>query len=139
MRAARADVNATDDVVHAMHLDGGTMRTQKEIDATAKDEAPFSNHSEFEAWSFNVCEQGNGCRYDSSVSAGPERFCPILTVLMYGKKPAELLDEQGKLSGSCLEYEESSDLDTTDDHESPPVVEPVEPIPGQLDMFEGGM
>lgn len=116
------------------------MRTEAEIGADAQpDRRPFSNGSEFDIWAHRHCYE---CVHDN---ASTELFCPILTVALLGKWPAEWVRRtvewrSERASGSyevvdtCTEFEERRDGGGPGDGE--PVPPPHPEIPGQVDMFE---
>jgi len=89
-----------------------------------RDRRPFSNGSEGETWTYNVCgggRDGLGCIHDSAYGQadeelGAEVHCPLITLSMLGvwphEWPAERVtwtDQQGvehyyERPGMCSEY-----------------------------------
>lgn len=67
------------------------MKPYKEYEKTAKDEPPFSNGTEWEIWSYNVCMGGTNherrCVNDDGADEG--NGCPLILLSMIGKTPAE--------------------------------------------------
>lgn len=59
------------------------MRTPDEIDAAATEGSPFSNGSEGYAWMDRWCDE---CANNDEET---EKWCPILSVALLGKTPAE--------------------------------------------------
>lgn len=58
------------------------------------DERPFSNGTEGEIWTANVCGAGEGCIHDSLYGQADDEFsaevhCPLITLSMFGVWPRE--------------------------------------------------
>lgn len=111
------------------------MRTEEAIAASAVDERAFSNGSEYEIWAGRYCYE---CVHDDPRI---ETFCPILSVALLGRWPAEWTRHQVKTRygqyeavDTCTEFEQPRDDDGDDEPPSGPG--PFEPeIPGQVDIF----
>lgn len=97
------------------------MRTYAQIANSARDDPPFSNATEGDAWTANWCDK---CGHDAE---GPDNGCPILLVGLLGKTPAEWLPGDRMRLGAtyrCSEFRKSRPR-------RPAVVD----IPGQLELF----
>lgn len=110
--------------------------------ANAKDERPFSNHSEYEYWA----DSGRGCYDCIHDNPDVELYCPILGAALLGRWPAEWTRrvhhwEIGGKSGDyevadeCTGFERRPDGDDGPDVPEPGP-QPVAVIDGQVDMFE---
>jgi hypothetical protein len=110
------------------------VRTEAEIQADAKDRRPFSNGTEGYAWMDNWCYR---CVHNDEER---EIWCPLLTVALLGKTPAEWIDQtaDGHRLGDtyrCTEFEERRDDDGPgDDPEPEPEPTPVDE--NQLDLID---
>lgn len=108
------------------------MRTVAEIEADATDRRPFANHTEYEVWRVDRCDD---C-YE-------EPTCKLILVALNGHTPKEWKVVDGEV-GDCSEFEPIQ-YATDDEPEDPDVefgrrIETVH-IPvldGQLDLFGGG-
>lgn len=97
----------------------------------AKDEPAFSNSSEWEIWSARTCEE---CVHDGMGVGEDQPQCPLITVALCGRTPAEWTDQQPPLGAyACACFSRRPDEPATRAPESPA---PAEPIPGQLEMFQ---
>jgi len=122
------------------------VKTDAEIDAAAIDKRPFSNGTEGYAWMANWCDD---CGHNDEET---EKWCPILSVALLGKTPAECVEQPwqqvaGRPEGEtapvlggtyeCTEFELAADPE--DPGDPPPVApEPVPVADGQLELFGGG-
>lgn len=74
------------------------MRSYEEYEKTARDGAAFSNGTEWEIWSFNVCMGGTNperrCVNDDFADDG--EGCPLILLSMVGKTPAEWVGAHGR-------------------------------------------
>lgn len=105
------------------------MRTESEILADARDRRPFSNHTEYEVWRVDRCDD---CYLEPS--------CPLLLVALLGKTPQEWAVVDGQ-TGCCSQFEPIP-YATDDEPEEEPAGRHVETLhvpvlEGQLDMFGG--
>lgn len=98
------------------------MRAEDEITADARDGSPFSNGTEGMAWMENWCER---CVHDDE-----ERnvFCPLVTVAMLGKTPAEWIEEKPFSLGDRYTCVEFRDQDGPGDTEPQPVPDPPDQL-----------
>jgi hypothetical protein len=70
------------------------VRTDPTPEPGDYDEVPFSNGTEWETWSANVCGAGDGCIHDSTYGQADEEMpaevnCPLITLAMIGVWPHE--------------------------------------------------
>lgn len=113
------------------------MKSEAEISAAATDGRPFSNGTEGYGWMAHWCDE---CTHNDEET---ELWCPILTVALLGKTPAEwtkrtVESEYGSYDviDTCTEFEQRHDDDGPDEPEPDPVG-PFDPeMPGQVDIFE---
>jgi hypothetical protein len=118
------------------------VRTEEQIQAGARDGRPFSNGTEGYAWMGNWCDE---CVHNDEET---EKYCPILTVALLSKTPAEWVEQpwgqiegrpEGELAPTlggqyvCTEFERRRD-DGDDDPEPGP--EPPPEVDGQLDIVD---
>lgn len=119
------------------------MRPEAEITASAREGSPFSNGTEGYAWMAEWCDE---CVHNDEET---EKWCPILTVALLGKTPAEWVEQPWKqikgrpegetapvLGGKyeCTEFQQRPDPGDEDDDPPPP--EPVPDCDGQLDLID---
>jgi hypothetical protein len=119
------------------------VRTEAEIDAAARPGRPFSNGTEGYAWMGSWCDE---CVHNDEET---ELWCPILTVALLGKTPAEWVEQPwGQIPGRpegetapsltdryhCTEFQQRPD--PGDEAEDPPPPEPVPECDGQLDLVD---
>lgn len=120
------------------------MRTEAEIQADAKDQRPFSNGTEGYTWMAYWCDE---CTKNDE---GRELWCPLLTVALLGKTPAEWIEQpwqqiKGRPEGEtapslsdkfhCTEFEQRRD-DGGDDSGPEPDPGPPPVCEGQLDLVD---
>lgn len=101
------------------------MRTLDEIDAAAVDGFPFSNHTDWEIWSYNWCER---CRNDSPALIDQGKGCPLILVALMGKRPTEWLDGEGPSKYTCVEFR-------SEDDGPGPEPQPIPDPPGQATLL----
>lgn len=104
------------------------MKPFAELMAAASDRKPFSNHTEWEVWSYNHCDD---C-YE-------EPTCELILVALFGKTPKEWAVKEDGWTGDCSEFEPIPYA--TDDEPEEPAGRPIETVhvlDGQLDIFGGG-
>lgn len=66
------------------------MREHPTPEAGDWEKAPFSNGTEGELWTHNVCGAGDGCIRDEVFGAGPAGAdCPLITLSFMGVWPHE--------------------------------------------------
>ena len=75
------------------------MKSFEEYEATARDGQAFSNSTEWEIWSFNVCGGGGNperaCVNDAD-GDDPSGGCPLITLSVLGKRPAEWIGSHSR-------------------------------------------
>lgn len=70
------------------------MRTDPTPEPGDLDQSPFSNGTEGEIWTANVCGHGDGCIHDSTYGQSDEELgaevnCPLITLSFFGVWPHE--------------------------------------------------
>jgi hypothetical protein len=77
------------------------MRTPDEIEASARDGAPFSNGTEGYAWQSQWCDR---CLVDAPFRNGLKGAtgCPLLLIALGGKTPAEWIEQPWGEHGPSL-------------------------------------
>jgi hypothetical protein len=111
------------------------MRTDPTPEPGDRDEVPFSDGTEWDTWSANVCGAGKGCIHDSTYGQADDEMpaevnCPLITIALYHVWPhewarREVTTKYGSytVAGECSEYAED-------------FPEPVpEPGPITVDLF----
>jgi hypothetical protein len=123
------------------------VRTEEQISAAARPGSPFSNGTEGYAWMANWCHE---CVNNDEAT---ELWCPILTVALLGKTPAEWVEQPwqqitGRPEGEtapvlggtyeCTEFVQRpqwpGDYDPDDGPTPPP--DPAPEVEGQLDLID---
>lgn len=104
------------------------MRTYDEAFEAARDGSPFSNHTEWEVWSYNWCER---CLNDSPELVDKGKGCPLIMVALMRRTPSEWLEQDGFSLGDQYHCVEFRDEDGPGDTEPKPIPDP----PGQLTMW----
>jgi hypothetical protein len=118
------------------------MRTDVQIMADAADGPAFSNRSEYDYWA----DGGRGCYDCANDDQATETWCPILSVALLGKWPAEWARRVHRpdptstgfeIVDECSEFLRRPD-DGDDDGPKPPPAPtpPAAQLPGQADIFE---
>lgn len=98
------------------------MRSYAEIMAGARDQSPFSNHTEWEIWSARWCER---CANDTPEKVDRGEGCPLILAALMRKTPAEWLDDDEHThTYRCIEFRHQGD---GPDPEPQPIPDP----PGQ--------
>lgn len=98
------------------------MRTDPTPEPGDYDERPFSNGTEGDMWTWNVCGFGEGCIHDSTYGQADDEMpaevhCPLITLSLFGTWPHEWKREThtweigGKTGsydrpGACSEFTE---------------------------------
>ncbi|MCC3311489.1 hypothetical protein [Nocardia africana] len=76
------------------------MRSFEEYDATARDERPFSNSTEWEIWYFSVCCGGGNPERayvdDAEAERDPAAGCPLIALSALGRRPTEWVGGHGR-------------------------------------------
>lgn len=104
------------------------VRSVAEIEADARDGSPFSNSTEWEIWSSQLCDR---CKVDAPARDRGDyaNGCPLILIALGGKTPAEWL-EQAELVPDrfhCVEYR--------DNDEPRRITHPERPMPGQGELI----
>lgn len=107
------------------------MRPYEEIEAGARPQRPFSNHTEWEIWSARWCER---CANDTPAKVDRDEGCPLILVALMGKTPAEWLEQDVHVY-QCIEFRDR-------DNGPGPEPQPIPDPPGQgtllpRDPYEG--
>jgi hypothetical protein len=81
------------------------VKAFEEYERTTRDEQPFSNSTEWEIWNYNTCCGGGdperACVNDAEAEADPGSGCPLITLAVLGKRPAEWVGSRGRYT--CTE------------------------------------
>lgn len=111
------------------------MRDFDDIDADARPGSPFSNSTDGEMWMGQWCYR---CNIDAPFQREESsEGCPLILIALTRRTPAEWT-RTGLSDYTCAEFVEDKG-DTADTHEGPAAArlpQPIEPMPGQLDLFE---
>lgn len=104
------------------------MRTFEEIMAGGRPEPAFSNHTEWELWSYNWCDR---CRNDSPEMVDRGEGCPIILAALCQVTPSEWLEQSGPSVDRyhCVEFRDREDPGP------PPEPQPIPDPPGQLTLL----
>lgn len=108
------------------------MRTYEEAFAAAKDEWPFSNGTEGEAWLENWCER---CVNDSPEMVDAGNGCPLILVSLIGRTPVEWTEQDSGDLGDTYHCTEFRDEDDKPPRPPRPYKPPPE-NPNQITIFE---
>jgi hypothetical protein len=121
------------------------MRPEAEIDAAARPGSPFSNGTEGYSWMANWCDE---CTNNDEAT---ELWCPILSVALLGKTPAEWVEQpwkqikgrpEGEVAPSlgdtyhCTEFVQRPEWHDDPDGDPPPPPDPAPECDGQIDLID---
>lgn len=103
------------------------MRSYDEIWASARDEWPFSNGTEWEAWAENWCYapchnpvEVAWQRYEEGKrKTNPGGGCPLILCAMMGRIPNEWLEQPSGDRYHCIEFRGPDDGDSGDPQPQP--------------------